>query len=145
MENNPKTTDLMQEALEYSQRFSEFEAAYRQQYTTEDFLKFVETAIEAKGLSKANVINHANLERTYGYQILRGARKPSRDKLIQLAFGLQLNTEEAAKMFKLAGYLPMYPKIQREAAMLFCLNKGYTYIDCLIFLDALLYGESRCD
>jgi len=141
MEENANTTDLMQEALQDSRLFSEFETAYKRQYIAEDFRNYVENTIEAKGLSKAEVIRNADFERTYGYQILRGARKPSRDKLIQLAFGLRLSPGEAARMFKLAGYLPMYPKIQREAAMLFCLSKGYTYTECMIFLDALRNGE----
>jgi transcriptional regulator with XRE-family HTH domain len=137
MGNDPKTTDLMQEALEDSRLFSEFETAHKQQYIADDFRAYIDNIIKEKGLSKAEVIKRADLERTYGYQMLRGVRKPSRDKLIQFAFGLRLNTEEAARMFKLAGYLPMYPRIQREAAILFCLNKGYTYTECMIFLDSL--------
>lgn len=140
MNKRATTTDLMNEALQDSDRFSEFEQAYQQRYTEENLQTFIEKMIELKGLSKAEVIKSADLDRAYGYQIFRGVRKPTRAKLIQLAFGLKLNTDEAAKLLRLAGYSPMYPRIQQEAAILFCLHKGYTYTDCTIFLDALNLG-----
>ena len=37
------------------------------------------------------VILNAQLDRVYGHQIFSGTRKPSRDKVIQLAFGFGLD------------------------------------------------------
>ena len=142
---NETTTDLMNESLQCSYNFSEFEVKYQESYIAANFQDFIARKIVEKGLSKSNVIKDADLDRTYGYQIIRGVRNPTRGKLIQLAFGLKLNTKEAAELLKLAGFFPLYPKIQNEAAILFCLNKGYTYVDCMIFLDALHNGERYDD
>jgi len=131
------TTELMNESLRDAHTFPEFETQFRKRYTDNDLQEFIAQKIEEKGLSRAEIIRDADIDRTYGYQIFRGIRKPARAKLIQLAFGLKLNAEEAAEMFRLAGCAPLYPKIQDEAAILFCLYKGYTYTDCMLFVDAL--------
>ena len=41
-----------------------------------------------QGLVPERVIRAASIDRTYGHQIFNGTRRPSRDKVLQLAFGL---------------------------------------------------------
>ena len=135
------TTELMNEKLASTNSFEEFETTYGKNYIATSLHDLIQKTMAEKGLSKSDVIKDANLERTYGYQILRGLRKPSRDKLVQLAFGLKLSAKETEKMFKAAGFNPLYAKIQNEAAIIYCLNKGYNYLDCTIFLDSLQSEE----
>lgn len=75
----------------------------------------------ARGLKAVEVIRRANLERTYGHQLFNGTRKPSRDKLLQLAFGFGLSVEETQELLKVARQSPLYPKILRDAAIMRCL------------------------
>ena len=74
-----------------------------------------------RGLKAVEVIRRANLERTYGHQLFNGTRKPSRDKLLQLAFGLSLTVEETQELLKVARKSPLYSKIMRDAAVMRCL------------------------
>ncbi len=46
-----------------------------------------------KGLLVADVVRGSQLERKYVYQIFDGKKRPSRDKLIAIAFGLGLDEE----------------------------------------------------
>ncbi len=77
---------------------------------------------KAKGWVPEQIIKKAAIDRTYGHQLFNGTRKPSRDKVIQLAFGFGLNVNDAQKLLKIAQKSPLYPKIKRDAAILYCLN-----------------------
>ncbi len=74
------------------------------------------------GQSMGQIVCRSNIDRTYLYQIFNGTRKPSRDKLIQLAFGLGLDDDGARKLLKVAQKSPLYPRIMRDAAILRCIH-----------------------
>ena len=80
------------------------------------------------GKIPAQVIKQSAIERTYGHQLFNGTRKPSRDKVIQLAFGLQMDLDETQKLLQIAQKSILYPKIKRDAAIIHCiLNKKDIY------------------
>ena len=100
-----------------------------------------------RGLRPVEVVRRAGLERTYGHQLFSGIRKPSRDKLIQLAFGLGLTVDETQELLKVAQKSPLYPKIMRDAAIMRCLFEGATIDDIQELLAqlnlTLIGGEER--
>ena len=54
--------------------------------------------LQEKNLQKSAVIKKAKLNEIYGYQIIADKRMPSRDKLIALAFGMELSLEETQQL-----------------------------------------------
>lgn len=82
------------------------------------------------------VIKHASIERTYGHQLFNGTRNPSRDKVIQLAFGFELDVEGTQRLLRIARKSPLYPRIKRDAAILYCINN---HID-IVGVQNLLYN-----
>ena len=100
-----------------------------------------------RGMKPVEVIRRAGLDRTYGHQLFSGIRKPSRDKLIQLMFGLGLSVEEAQALLKVAQKSLLYPKIMRDAAIMRCLYEGCTIDDLQALLQqlnlTLIGGEER--
>lgn len=82
-----------------------------------------------KQLSKADAIRCAGIDRTYGYQIFDGRHKPTRDKLLCLAFGLHLTVPETQQLLKTAQMSPLYPRVIRDVLILECLfqRKGIIY------------------
>lgn len=93
------------------------------------------------------IIKKAAIDRTYGHQLFNGTRKPSRDKAIQLAFGFGLNVEDTQKLLKLAQKSALYPKIKRDAVILYCLNNHKDILETQSILQALdqtlLGGEEK--
>ena len=71
-------------------------------------------------VARERVIQRAHVERSYGHQLFNGTRRPSRDKVIQLAFGFGLNLKETQDLLKIAGQSPLVPQIKRDAAILYC-------------------------
>lgn len=72
----------------------------------------------------------------YAYQILSGIRTPSRDKLIQLALGMNLELEEVQSVLKYSGNAPLYAHNRRDSIIIFAINKKTTVIDLNILLDS---------
>lgn len=76
-----------------------------------------------KGVSRADVARDSQLNRTYVYQIFSGDKTPSRDKLIAIAFGFHLSDDETQTMLKLSGNRKLYAKDERDAIILFSLQR----------------------
>lgn len=81
--------------------------------------------LEEKGLARADVIREAALNETFGYQIFMGQRNPSRNKVLQIVFGMHLELREANRVLRAAGASDLYCKNRRDAIIIFCLDKGY--------------------
>ena len=88
-----------------------------------------------KGVTAESVINKANIERTYGHKFFNGSRMPSRDKVLQLAFGFELNFEQTQKLLTVARQSPLHPRVKRDAVIIFVLKKGYSLIEAQAILS----------
>lgn len=118
----PLTEELLDELLASPSAVS-FTAKHRiKERTLSDYLQFL---LEEKGLVRAQVIRAAGLNETFGYQIFTGARKPGRNKVLQLAFAMKLDLREANRLLKASGANELYCKNRRDAIIIFCLEKGY--------------------
>ncbi|OPY62228.1 MAG: hypothetical protein A4E56_01485 [Pelotomaculum sp. PtaU1.Bin065] len=110
----------------------------------EPFYEYIRQKCNEIGIVPEQVIKRSDIERTYGHQLFRGLRTPSRDKVIQLAFGFEFGVEETQKLLKIARKSILYPKIKRDAAILFCINRGMSISDAQAVLEELgisLLGE----
>lgn len=99
----------------------------------------LELLLEQKRLTKADVVRGSQLNRKYVYQIFSGEKTPSRNKLIALAFGLQLTAEETQTMLKLAGYRELYVRDTWDTIILYALQRGKDILET----NGLLY-EHGC-
>ena len=97
---------------------------------------YLATLLKKYSISKNEAINNSALSQIYGYQIFSGKRpNPSRDKILQLIFGMSLNLEDSQRLLKLAGVSELYPRIKRDSIILFAINKDLTIEKC----DELLF------
>lgn len=83
------------------------------------------------------IIKRAGIERTYGHQLFNGTRKPSRDKVIQLALGFQLDPDNTQDLLQIARKSPLYPKIKRDAAILYCISHHKDFMETQSVLHSL--------
>lgn len=106
--------------------------------------EYLKELCEKYKITSAQLIRGAHIERTYGYQILNGTRNPSRDKLLQLAFGLGLSLEETQNLLKRSGKSPLYAKVKRDAVCMFGLSHGLSLFEVQELLTSVelpLLGE----
>jgi len=102
---------------------------------TDSFEKHLQQIINKKGLKNAEVYAAANISKQYFSKLLKGQVKPSKEKVLALAVGLKLNTDEALDFLRLAGYA-LSPISQTDAVVEYFLeNKDYNVmkIDIVLF------------
>ncbi len=98
---------------------------------------YIDTLCRKSGQVPERIIQHSGIERTYGHQLFNGTRKPSRDKVIQLAFGFGLNLEDTQRLLQIARKSPLYPKIKRDAAIIFCIDRQKEFWETQSVLHSL--------
>ena len=115
--------------------FKDFLSKNQRNMLTMTLSEYLMQLLKQKKLKRARVIQDSGLEKAYVYQIFKGEKRPSRDKLIALAFGLHLNVEETQRMLKLGGCSELYARTKRDALILFCIFRKKSIYDT----DAALY------
>lgn len=93
------------------------------------FAEYITVLCVGRGEAAERVIKRAGLERSFGHQLFRGARKPSRDTVLQLAFGFETDVEGAQALLRHAGHSGLYPRIQRDATISYCLENKYNLME----------------
>lgn len=119
----PLTEELLEELLTAPdpRRFID-----RNQVGRRSLSEYLQQLLEEKGMKRADVVRAAGLNETFGYQIFTGARKASRDKVLQLAFALHLSLRETDRLLQAAGVNELYCKNRRDAIIIFAIDKGYS-------------------
>ena len=123
--NNLKTIHLMTllDDIDNESNLDEFLSNNLTSNSNIELYKYFEEVFKEKKLKKSNVIKNADIDRTYGYEILRGDKKPSRDKILQLCLGAGFTLEETNKALKLGNCGELYPKVKRDSIIIFGLNR----------------------
>ena len=109
--------------------FEDFLAVNQENMLTLTLSEYLSQQLYQKDLKVADVIRDSGLTKSYVHQIFNGEKKPSRDKLISIAFGLHLNAEETQRMLKLGGCSELYPRTERDALILFAILHGKNISD----------------
>jgi transcriptional regulator with XRE-family HTH domain len=91
--------------------------------------EYLRALCEARGMEPGQVVKQAGVERSYGNRLFSGMRHPSRDTVLQLAFGFGLSTDETQQLLKVARVAPLHPKIKRDAVIAYALHKGFSLMD----------------
>lgn len=85
--------------------------------------------LDSKNLRRVDVVHEAQLNETFGYQIFKGQRRPSRNKVLQLALAMGLNLKETNRLMQAASVSPLYCKDRRDAIIIFCIDHNATLIE----------------
>lgn len=93
--------------------------------------------LETAGLTAMEWMTAADVSKSYGYQILRGERGPGRDILLRTALSLGLSLKEAQRLLAVGGCGALYPRVRRDAAVIFALNQKMTLLQAEELLASL--------
>lgn len=130
-----KTTTQLQEMLKKHSNINEYIKENEANFTLRKPCEVLLDEIEARGLTKADVIRKSEIERHYAYQILSGTKTPSRDKLLMFCFGLGLSVEETQHLLLVCSAPQLYAKNKRDNITLFALENKLSVIE----VNELLY------
>lgn len=83
-----------------------------------------------RGMKRADVVRLSGINVTVVYDIFAGKSLPGRDRAIMLAFGLRCSLRETQRILKLAGVSELWPKLRRDAIIIWCIEQGMTRDAC---------------
>lgn len=132
-----KTTDELAHEIKHTANILDYLEQNQSEMQLNTLPECLSDWLQTKNLSRADVVKKSNLNKAYVYQIFSGKKYPSRDKVIALAFGLELNADETQTLLKQAGYRELYPRDPRDALLLFAIGQEKNIIDT----NELLYDH----
>lgn len=133
-----KTTEELLNILKSKRNYDDFLKEQIDELYFASISEYLEILLAQKALKKSDVITKANLDKSYAYQIFNGNKtNPSRDKLIMLAFGMELNLDETRKLLKISNVSDLYIRNPRDAAIIFCIENKLDLIRTNEKLDEL--------
>ena len=112
-----KRTDELSFELENSGSIHDFMEANEAEFDDNNFYSFLSTLIADSGKPKSRIVADSCISEPYLYDILRGGKRPTRNTVIKLAFGLSLALETTERFLMLAGYRNFYPRHKRDALL----------------------------
>jgi len=117
-------------------------------YELPPFSDYINELCRIKNESPEKVIKRACIERSYGHRLFKGSRNPSRDTVLQLAFGFELSTDETQQLLKIARMSALHPKVKRDAIIAHCLYNGIGIVEAqqlLLDHNLPLLGGVSCE
>lgn len=141
--NRKHTSELLAE-LKEDGSFEQYVKRNEEEFEEQEFCEYLRKLCTSLGKVPEQVIKNSQIDRTYGHQLFSGRRKPSRDKVLLLSFGMELPFEETQELLRASGKNTLYPKIKRDAAIIYGKNKGLTVLEMqelLFSLDLPILGE----
>ena len=133
--NIQKSTDELLKILNQEEEIENYIEENKEDLIDLSLSDYLDDMLKKYNITKNEAINNSALNQIYGYQIFKGMKNPSRDKLIQLIFGLGLDVTDAQRLLKIAGVNELYPRIKRDSIIIFAINKkiNITLCDELLF------------
>ena len=135
-----KKTDELAFELANSNSIHSFLSANEAEFDDQNFYKLLNALISQSIKSKPRLAIDSHISEPYMYNLVKGQKRPTRDTVIKLSFGLNLPLDTAERLMKLAGYGGFYVRHKRDSILKYALESGHS----LAKADELLveYGFS---
>lgn len=136
-----KSTDELLKQLKTKSNIEEFFKENGSELIFDSLSEMIDFFMNQKGLKKADVVKRSMLG-NYAYSILNGNRKkPERDKLIMLCFGLRLTADEANRLLKMSSNGELYVRNPRDLVLIYALDRNQSVIEANNKLEELGLDE----
>lgn len=86
--------------------------------------------LDAKGLTRADVVRGSKVNSTFVYQVFGGKRLIGRDNAIRLALALGCTLVETQRLLRHAGHSELWCKNRRDAIIIHCINHAMSLDAC---------------
>ena len=124
-----KNTDDLQQELMGSLNLDSFLSVNQAHFSNESVPEILNRLFKKRNISKAALAKQSGVSEIYLHQIFAGRRNPSRSRLICLCYGLNATLEETQELLKLCGLAQLYPKIRRDAIIIYGLVHGMSLFE----------------
>ena len=130
------TNDLHNELIAASD-LNRFLTENEEEFINQDFSELLHKLFQKKNISKAALAKRSSMSDVYLYQIFSNGRKPSRNRILCLCFGLSASLEETQELLKHSGHAQLYAKDRRDAIVIYGIvhNMELTETNDMLFAE----------
>lgn len=132
-----KTTSELLETLKKNNNINHYLNTNNDDFITSSLSQYLNELLYEKDINKAKAIEKSNLNNIYAYEIFSGKKKPSRNKLLQLAFGMELDLQSVQRLLRIAGLSELYPRNKRDSIIIFAINNSMSLLECEELLEKM--------
>ncbi len=80
--------------------------------------------LDRSGYKMKDLLDYVYIDSSYVYQIFKGKRMPSRNKLLQILLFFKLPIKEINRILKIGEHSPLYIKNMRDVVIIHGINKS---------------------
>ena len=124
-----KNTDELDFELKNAYSLDDFLHLNEAEFDEKNFCKLLNQYIQESGRSKFNIAVDSGISEPYMYNLIKGEKRPTRDTVIKLSFGLKLTLESTERLLKLAGYGGFYVKHKRDSILKFAVENNLSLLE----------------
>ena len=99
----------------------------REGYLLVDKKEFFDDLLAEYGVKKSEIIKKALMDKGYGYEVLGGRAKASRDYYIRIALEMGLDFRTTQRLLAVTDSGCMYSRLVRDGAIIFAINNNFNY------------------
>ena len=129
-----KKTDELDFELENTDSIEDFLNANEAEFDDKNFYSLLNTLIAESGKSKFKIAADSGISEPYMYNLVKKEKRPMRDTVIKLSFGLKLSVETTERLLKLSGYSGFYVRHKRDAILKFAVEHDYSLLEADVLL-----------
>ncbi|MDD3360785.1 MAG: hypothetical protein PHW34_03840 [Hespellia sp.] len=125
MNQEERTTSLLEElkAVDMKHGFTIYHANHVNDVHHKNFPDFFCAYLnQHPDLTVKEIIHNSELDENYARQVINGTRHGSKYKIIAICIAAHMKIKEVQRALKLSGNTPLYPKTDRDAAIIICIN-----------------------
>ena len=143
---NTQSSEELLDILKSAASFEQGREELKEYQITETLSETLNMLAKEQKARLTDVMIRSGLKKAYFYSLFSGTRdNPSRDVLIQLAFGFGMSFEEVQVFLRNRGAAQLYPRILRDGVIIYCFQRGLSLMECDELLmengEALLMRE----
>ena len=101
----------------------------------DNFAEYYRNHPSVKSHPDSDLIKLSGIEKSYYYQIKKGSKKPSRDKVIRLCIGAGMSLQETIHALELNEDAIFYPRNRRDIILSVAIKQHASVIDTNLLLD----------
>lgn len=127
------TSELL-DALKNASDIESFFNEYEDKFIKETTSGYLNELIKIRNMNVSEIAK-ASGAGEYVYKVFKGDRKPSRDVLISVAFGMKLSLEETQLLLRISKFAILDSRDMRDSVIIYGLTHGLTVFQTDDMLD----------
>lgn len=134
-----KTTRELVNELSSVSNIRDYFTHNQEELVHSDFVSRLQQLADRAGINRSEIAVRAGLDRFYVYDIFRGRKNPSVNKLMCVILALKTDLDEAQELFRLAGKSELYARYPRDSVLIYAIQHHLTVDET----NELLYEEGQ--